>query len=553
MDGTTIWKSAGLLAAFTTMFVVGCKDKPLRCDPTEPNACPPGEYCAAEGDEGVCEPLAACDPNDADACPAGFVCRPGADGAVCEPESTAGRIPSCIDSEGIDVFAVEASQSLSVSWNVNADLDFSGGFRVSYGSATGSYSGEVAAPADVREATVSPLENGVPAFLVVQALSSANEVTFTSCEVEALPHVLVFQDDVVVNDVTEGNQRRPALASNLEGDRLYLVWDDEGEIRMAQSGDFGDTWSSAVAVAPGSGQANPAIAVRSPVFDDDGSVSVPERVFIAWDEGGSVIVDRYAPADDVFEAPVMVGSGTNPDLAIGPDRIHVAFVDGDTVLHAVSADEGDSFSTALGINGGSTMPGAPSVASNSFTDDVYVGWDAFFGEGNTDIYLSTSANAGQDFGPVTRVDDDQMGLNQLGVSVALDARSQVLYAAWEDRRGGANVYFSWSEDHGVTWVPNIDVGAGLGGDQFHPDAVVDIAHNVYVAFQDTTAGARVVFSRFNADGTFDPPLETSTAAGMAGVVADFPSVATDRYGAVYVVWEENRGGPDTDIIFARGE
>jgi hypothetical protein len=128
-----------------------------------------------------------------------------------------------------------------------------------------------------------------------------------------------------------------------------------------------------------------------------------------------------------------------------------------------------------------------------------------------------------------------------------------LYAAWEDRRGGANVYFSWSEDHGVTWVPNVDVGAGLGGDQFHPDAVVDIAHNVYVAFQDTTAGARVVFSRFNVDGTFDPPLETSTAAGAGGVVADFPSVATDRYGAVYVAWEENRGGPDTDIIFARGE
>jgi hypothetical protein len=79
------------------------------------------------------------------------------------------------------------------------------------------------------------------------------------------------------------------------------------------------------------------------------------------------------------------------------------------------------------------MPGAPSVASNAFTDDVYVGWDAFLGEGNTDIYLSTSANAGQSFGPVT------------------------------------------------------------------------------------------------------------------------PSVATDRYGAVYVAWEENRGGPDTDIIFARGE
>jgi hypothetical protein len=553
MTSATMWKFASLLTAFTGMFVIGCKEKPESCDPTDPNACGPGEYCAGEGSEGVCEELAACDADDPDACPAGFVCRPGADGAVCEPEASAGRIPSCIDSEGIDVFAVEASQSLSVSWNVNADLDFAGGFRVSFGSEAGAYTGNVAAPADAREATVSPLENGVPVFVVVEALSSANEVTFTSCEVEALPHVLVFQDDVIVNDVTEGNQRRPALASNLEGDRLYLVWDDEGAIAMAQSGDFGDTWSPSVAVAAGTGQANPAIAVRSSVFDDDGSVVTPEHVFIAWDEGGSIMLDRYVPDDKEFGAPVMIGSGTNPDLAIGPDGIHIAFIDGDTVFHAVSGDGGGSFSTPVAINGASTMPGAPSVASNSFTDDVYVGWDAFLGEGNTDIYLSTSADAGQSFGPVTRVDDDQMGLNQLGVSVALDDRSQVLYAAWEDRRGGANVFFSWSEDHGVTWVPNVDVGAGLGGDQFHPDAVVDIAHNVYVAFQDTTAGSRVVFSRFNVDGTFDPPLETSTAAGAGGVVADFPSVATDRYGAVYVVWEENRGGPDTDIIFARGE
>lgn len=41
--------------------------------------------------------------------------------------------------------------------------------------------------------------------------------------------------------------------------------------------------------------------------------------------------------------------------------------------------------------------------------------------------------------------------------------------------------------------------------------------------------------------------------GAGGVVGDYPTVATDRYGAVYVAWQENRNGPNTDIFFARAE
>ncbi|WP_434042569.1 MULTISPECIES: hypothetical protein [Sorangium] len=103
--------------------------------------------------------------------------------------------------------------------------------------------------------------------------------------------------------------------------------------------------------------------------------------------------------------------------------------------------------------------------------------------------------------------------------------------------------FATSDDGGQSWSPNVAVGAGLGGDQFDPQAVVDVASNVYVAFQDTTDGQKVVFSRFNEEGTFDPPLAPSTKGGQEGIVGDYPSVATDLFGTVYVAWEENRGGP----------
>jgi hypothetical protein len=84
-------------------------------------------------------------------------------------------------------------------------------------------------------------------------------------------------------------------------------------------------------------------------------------------------------------------------------------------------------------------------------------------------------------------------------------------------------------------------------------AVVDVAGSAYVTFQDTTSGARVVFTRFNATGSFDPPLQPSRVAGSGGVVGDRPAVATDRYGTVYLAWEENRGGPTPRIVFSRAE
>jgi hypothetical protein len=40
---------------------------------------------------------------------------------------------------------------------------------------------------------------------------------------------------------------------------------------------------------------------------------------------------------------------------------------------------------------------------------------------------------------------------------------------------------------------------------------------------------------------------------MAGVVGDARTVATDRYGGVYVAWQENREGPDPHIFFARAQ
>lgn len=549
------WCSFSLL--LLVLALSACSGGKKRCDLGDREACGALARCVADEDgEGVCEDLASCDPAKPAACPGGFVCRPVASGgAVCEPDQTAGRIPSCIDSQGIDVFAVEANSALSVTWNVNASFDMAGGFEIAYGTTPAMYSAAVRTATAVREATLAPLPNGKQHFVVVRALNAGGGVTFTSCEVAATPHVLVFSSDRLVT-AQSGVQQRAALASNLEGSRLYLAWEEGGRVSLAQSTDFGDTWSAPTMVQ-GTAQAAPAVTIREAVFTQptDGSAPVevsPEIAFLAWQEGGNIRVARYRSSGGL-EAPVTVGAGAAPALALGPDTVHVAYESNGTISHAVSTDQGATFSTPVQVSGTTTNVHAPSLAVHPLTGDVFIAWHGQAGGGDSNIYFATSRDKGSTFGAVTRIDDDRQGLNQLNVSIAIDPRSQELYATWEDRRGGANVYFALSSDGGASWSPNVDVGAGLGGDQFRPRAVVDVAGNVYVTFQDTTSGARVVFTRFNATGSFDPPLQPSSVAGSGGVVGDRPAVATDRYGTVYLAWEENRGGPATRIVFSRAE
>lgn len=91
---------------------------------------------------------------------------------------------------------------------------------------------------------------------------------------------------------------------------------------------------------------------------------------------------------------------------------------------------------------------APSIAVNQLSGDVYIAWHAKQGAGDTNVYFAASLDNGATFGAVKRLDDDPMGQNQANVSLAVNERSQKIYATWEDRRGGANVYFTWSEDWG---------------------------------------------------------------------------------------------------------
>ena len=494
-------------------------------------------------------------------------CSPSPSGPGTDDQRTGGgRIPNCLSDGGIDLFAAEGDEVLGVSWNNQGEWDASGGYQLRFGIAEDALSSEVIVDCTDMECeyNLTGLDNGVTYFLAVDSLDTNGATTQTSCAISAMPNPLAFLPDVRVHENTEGVQDFPDIVAGKEGVPLFIAWEDGGAVRLARSDNLGDTWGAPVTVGSGSGQSRPALAFRDLIeAEDEGegeaAVELPPYLFVVYAQDSEIMLVRAAfPAGlegaVQFESPVSLGSGANPDITIGKDLVHVAFENGGTILAVFIDPDSLTVGTPVRVDTASGEAYAPSIAAHRETGDVYVGFDARRESGDTNVYMNVSTDAGQTFlAEEVRIDDDPLGQNQLNIFVAVDERSGQILATWEDRRGGANVFFASSEDNGLTWGTNIQTGAGLGGDQFTPQAVVDPGRNVYVVFGDTTDGWRVVFSRFNPDRTFDPPLPVSTAAGKAGAVAEHPAVTIVRFGSIFVTWSENRASPNVDIYFARAE
>lgn len=557
-----------------------------------------------------------------------------------------GRIPSCLDDDGIDFFMAEGDEVLSLSWNNVGRWDHAGGYRVRFGftedvlaneegegegtgaakqtvegEGEGNGEGEIdvigpfAESIDVDcfdlqcEFNLEPLVNGVSYSIVIDALGGNGEVTQSSCTISGAPHVLAFLSDLPVNDLTEGTQELPSIAVQEDGTPLFIAWEDQGVIRMSRSNDLGDVWSeSTIPIPDGADQKGPILGFRdlvepppAPIIEGSGEGAgegagalkqgegetegetdegLPPYLFMAYQDGDDILVARAGFLEPtlegvgegmtegegegegfnifeqplVFETPITVGTGSNPTMDVIENRIHIAWED-NTQIWAAWADPDEMvFSDPIRVDTVDDKAFAPSIAANPFNEHVFVGYDASRGAGDTNVYVNTSENGGLNFrANEVRIDDDTKGQNQLNISMAVDGRTGQVLATWEDRRGGANVFFSASNNNALSWDLNIRPGTGLTGDQFRPKAVVDPGRNVYVIFQDTTNGQRPLFSRFNPDGTFDPPLVVSEAAGRAGTVGDNPDVVIDNFGTIYVTWDENRDSPDVDIYFARAE
>src|SRR3990172_7081659 len=250
------------------------------------------------------------------------------------------------------------------------------------------------------------------------------------------------------------------------------------------------------------------------------------RIFVGWKEafthngGGQRVSFSYSTdggatwAPNVFMPLLTYGMQSDPWLTVtGDDRVFFSRIayDGTTVPGGIVLSE-----TSDGVSWGPSrlLDDAPRFAdkqthANDAAGNVYMVWNSDdVGAGLYQLYFSRSDDAGVSWTPKVLVPDTANG--HLGWFVKVHPTGAVLAAWWS--WANQNVWFDRSLDGGVTWGTDVRVN--------------DIS------------------------GSADSPLTSDPPV--------LPAMAVAPNGTIYVVWEDYRnarpgGTPNgnTDIMFSR--
>ena len=194
------------------------------------------------------------------------------------------------------------------------------------------------------------------------------------------------------------------------------------------------------------------------------------------------------------------------------------------------------------------------VVASSQIGTLYAAWEDNR-NGDYDIYFSRSTDGGLTWGPDVKVNDDTGTADQREATIAV-SDAGILYLSWEDFRNGAraDIYFSRSNDGGVTWSENVKINDDSGpADHVNPALAAGSSGKIYLVWQDNrrsgSADFDVYFARSPDGGTtWLPNVELDVHSGEAA--SNWPAIATGPSQQVYVAWHDSRRG-NWDIYFAR--
>lgn len=246
------------------------------------------------------------------------------------------------------------------------------------------------------------------------------------------------------------------------------------------------------------------------------------------------------PVND--ETSVVLAQGQMPTLASGNNgKIFLTFGRGDSILFAVSTNQGDDFSQPVLVDtlpnlASSHMCGPQTGATNSGALIL-----ACTRDGN--IYSYSQDNSGKWQSPA-RVNDVDTVAKENFISLATDGDNAL--AVWLDLRDGHNkIFASRSTDAGRHWSANFLVYAS-------PDSTVCECckpsvllqdNKAYIMFRNWLAGNRDLYLSTSNDGgkTFDSAQKLGTASwALEGCPMDGGALSLDADKQIQTVW--NRKG-----------
>ncbi len=300
-------------------------------------------------------------------------------------------------------------------------------------------------------------------------------------------------EQVPVSNADGGYEPDIALSS---AGTIYVAFkgyaSEYGGIDFAKSTDGGDTFSPQITA---SGAAAGGRYAGVAAYDDN--------VYIVWQEDlYSIYYARSTNGGDSFEDKVQVNdaddtliiSHENLGIAVNSSGvIYVTWPGDNHNIHIDKSMDGTTFGTDAVVANTTTWDSNPSIAIDS-DDNILVAWD-----GDDHVYFAKSTDGGAAFSTPVQVDDS--GTDAEYPSIVVDPTdSSKVYVAWQDKRNVyADIYAATSDN---------------GGESFGDDVKVN-------------------------------DVETNTNQ-------EFPCMAVNSTGAVFVVWQDSRnyGFSDYDVYFA---
>jgi hypothetical protein len=340
------------------------------------------------------------------------------------------------------------------------------------------------------------------------------------------------------------------------GNNVYVVWQDEsdgGEIDIffTVSHDNGQTFVN----PPTNLSNNPSFSERQQMIVSGNNVYVVWRdesnggdtdiLFTVSHDNGQTFVD---PPIDLSDND---GGSAGQQMIVSGNNVYVVWEDqsdGDfDIFFTVSHDNGQTFvnpPTDLSNNTGDSRSPQMIVSGNN----VYVMWIDDSNGGDEDIFFTVSHDNGQTFAtPTDLSDNDERSFNPQMIVAGNN-----VYVVWQDNSNGpdSDILFTVSHDNGQTFVnPPIDLSDNTGESGINASHHMIVSgNNVYVVWQDDSSGpdSDIFFTVSHDNGqTFvNPPIDLSDNDGLS---QDLQMIVSGNN--VYVVWIDDSSGPDFDIFF----
>jgi hypothetical protein len=318
-----------------------------------------------------------------------------------------------------------------------------------------------------------------------------------------------FSPNILMDPTTPGHrQSDPWLVADHQ-DNAYFVFLDFADVEAGASGigvakttDGGDTWFPTVD------------ASDTPGFDDKETACVDAQgnLYIIWDE--------YIDPANTLRFTKSTDGGVTFQPTTSPFGPYIPYI--------TCSENGTLFVT---------------------TDD----WSGLSGTGN-EVWIARSDDGGATWTPKITVTPP--GIEEVAIITVVDTDSQfnvyVAYAAGSQT--DKEIYIVKSTDGGYTWNPPVRVNTVTSGMQRMVEMVIDENDTIHVAWLDGQHSDWDIYYSYSEDGgaTFSPNVRVTSEStpSMYWRPGDYFTMRISPNGKVNIVWTDGRG-EDLDIYFVK--